>query len=159
MTTTLKETTSKQDDRASLDVKRRRNRKRSKRREICCPEHGCYLDSVSPKRSLYADRPEQLRERGMSRKKASMLIAQKTAVTLSEEWLEAFWCGYCYETKWYHVCRDGEGNYSATVATRELWQQAQGVIHPYGNPSVGEFSRRHACMSVYHTMNQRQLVD
>lgn len=137
----------------------RRNRKRSKRREIYCPEHGCYLDSVSPKRSLYADRPEHLRKHGVSRKHASMLIAEKTAVALTEEWLEAFWCGHCYETKWYHVHRDIIGNYSIAVATRELWDRVQGVIHPYGNPSVGEYSRKHACMSAYHIMRQTRVVE
>lgn len=89
-----------------------------------------------------------------------MLIAQKTTVALSEEWLEAFWCGQCYEIKWYHVARDAEGNYSASVATRELWQRAQGVIDPYGNPSVGEFSRRHAYMSAaYHALQKNQQVE
>lgn len=150
---------STQDNSTELGERRRRNRKRSKRRGIYCLEHGCYLDSVSPKRPLYADRPEHLRKHGISRKNASMMIATKTAVALTEEWLEAFWCGDCYETKWYHVHRDNRGNHCVAVATRELWERAQGVISPYGNPSVGEFSRRHACMSVYHTMNQRQLVD
>ena len=143
-----------------LGQRRSRNRKRSKRRGIYCLEHGCYLDSASPKRSIYADRPEHLQKQGLSRKKASMLIAQKTTVTLSEEWLEAFWCGQCYETKWYHVQRDVEGNYSLSVATRELWHRAQGVIDPYGNPSVGEFSRRHACMSAaYHALQKTQSTE
>ena len=136
----------------------RRNRKRSKRRSIFCPDHGCYLDSVSPKLTLYADNPEHLRQKGMSRKHALMLIAQETAVSLNGEWLEAFWCGHCQETKWYHVRRESSGAYSLSVAPRELWQQAQGVIHPNGNPSVGEFTRRNACMHGYHGMKQFQFV-
>ncbi|MGB3300301.1 MAG: hypothetical protein WBA76_18720 [Phormidesmis sp.] len=95
----------------------------------------------------------------MSRKHASMLLSQEAAVGLTSEWLEAFWCGHCYETKWYYVRRNDEGEYRVDVATREQWQQAQGVIHPYGNPSVGEYSRRHSCMSLYHTMKQTQLAD
>lgn len=133
-------------------LRRQRNRKRSKRRGIYCPEHGCYLDSVSPKRILYADAPEQLRQKGLSRRNALMLIAQETAVVLDGEWLEAFWCDSCQETKWYHVHQDQNGVYNLSVAPPKLWQQAQGVIHPQGNPSVGEFTRRSASISGYYGM-------
>lgn len=136
----------------------RRNRKRSKRRGIYCPEHGCYLDSVSPKRMLYADKPEHLRQKGISRKCALMLIVQETAVALHGEWLEAFWCPHCQETKWYHVRQEGNNTYSLSVAPRELWQQAQGVVHPQGNPSVGEFTRRSACMVGYQGIRQFSFV-
>jgi hypothetical protein len=126
-------------------AKRRRNRKRPKRRKIFCPAHGCYLDSVSPKRHLlYAHSIEQLRQRGMTRKRASLLLQQQSVVTLAQEWLEACWCPECEESKWYHIRRSEEGCYGVTVAVREQWQQAQGVIHPEGNQSVGEFTRRQA---------------
>jgi hypothetical protein len=107
---------------------------------------------MSPKRKLYADRSEQLQQRGISRQKAFMLIAQKTTVGLDNEWLEAFWCDCCYKTKWYHVRQNHNELYHLSIATRELWQQVQGVIHPYGNPSVGEFTRRSACMSGYYSI-------
>ncbi len=80
-----------------------RNRKRSKRRAIYCPIHGCYLHSTSQKYQLFADRPGQLQERGMSRRLASILVTTKTTVPISGEWLEAFWCEQCQQTKWYHV--------------------------------------------------------
>ncbi|NJL49271.1 MAG: hypothetical protein HC929_19735 [Leptolyngbyaceae cyanobacterium SM2_5_2] len=124
-----------------------RNRKRSKRRAICCPTHGCHLESVSPKRSLFADQPAHLQARGMSRKHALMVVASHTAVSLEGEWLEAFWCDECQETTWYHVRKVGDRAYSLSVAPKELWLQAQGVIHPHGNPSVGEFTRRSAYMT------------
>lgn len=73
-----------------------------------------------------------------------MLLNQYSAVTLSHEWLEAFWCEECQETQWYHLCKAKDGSYHTTVATREQWQQAQGVVRPEGNPSVGEFTRRQA---------------
>ncbi|MEL7355034.1 MAG: hypothetical protein AAFN40_00590 [Cyanobacteria bacterium J06560_6] len=111
---------------------------------------------MSSKRPLYADQPEQLQSKGLSRKKATMLIAQKTTIALNQEWLEAFWCSECYETQWYHVQRNDEGQYIASLAERELWQRAQGVIPSHGNPSVGEFSRKQACMSQYHLMQQSQ---
>lgn len=40
---------------------KRRNRKRSKRRAIFCSIHSCYMDSVSQKHRLYADKSEHLR--------------------------------------------------------------------------------------------------
>ncbi|QYX29923.1 hypothetical protein [Sphaerospermopsis torques-reginae] len=116
-----------------------RNRNRSKRRAIYCPVHNCYMDSMSQKYSLFAERPGQLQEKGIRRKEALMLIAAKTAVPLEGEWLEAFWCEDCQETKWYHV-RKLESVYHLSLAPTELWQQATGVINPHRNPSVSEFT-------------------
>ncbi len=121
-----------------------RNRKRSQRRRIYCPEHGCFLDSVSQKYSLYTESAEILRARGMNRLSALMLVASRTAIRLDGEWLEAFWCPLCQETRWYHICRKGEREYEVQPVPPNLWHQAMGVIHPEGNPSVGEFTRRQA---------------
>ncbi len=125
-----------------------RNRKRSKRRAIFCPIHGCYIDSASQKYSLYADRAGQLQQRGVARREAMMLIASQTAIALDGEWLEAFWCKQCNSIEWYHV-KKKDRIYELTSAPCELWQQAIGVSHPEGNPSVGEFTRRHARMTGY----------
>lgn len=121
-----------------------RNRNRSKRRAIFCPIHGCCLHSVSQKYPLFADRPGQLQQRGMSRRSAMMLVQNKTAVSLQGEWLEAFWCEECQQTKWYYVRKVEERKYVVSVAPRELWQQVDGVVNPRGNPSVGEFTQREA---------------
>ena len=124
-----------------------RNRKRSKRRSIYCPVHGCYLDSVSQKYPLFADRPGQLQQRGVRRREALILIASKTAVTLESEWLEAFWCKDCQQKKWYHIRKSFNKTtktYDVKVASPELWQQAMGVTDPHGNPSVGEFTSRNS---------------
>lgn len=131
-----------------------RNRKRSKRRSIVCPIHGCYLDSVSQKHPLFADRAGQLQQRGVNRRSSLLLIATHTTVPLTGEWLEAFWCEECQKTQWYHVRRrEGDGSQAATydvsLAPPELWQQAIGIIHPHGNPSVGEFTRRQSRMANY----------
>ncbi len=122
-----------------------RNRKRSKRRAIYCPVHGCYIESMSQKYRLFAEQAGQLQQRGVSRKNALMLVAAKTTVPLEGEWLEAFWCQECQQTKWYHV-RKRQSNYELSLAPAELWQQATGVIQADGNPSVGEFTRRQARM-------------
>lgn len=123
-----------------------RNRKRSKRRAIFCPVHGCHLDSVSQKHPLYADKPGQLQERGIGRLSALLLIATSTAVPLQGEWLEAFWCSECQEVQWYYVRKGPERTYEVSLAPQELWQQASGVLDPRGNPSVGEFTLRHSRM-------------
>ncbi|MBF2066326.1 MAG: hypothetical protein IGS39_18190 [Calothrix sp. C42_A2020_038] len=125
-----------------------RNRKRSKRRAIFCPIHGCYLDSASQKYSLYADTVGQLQQRGVRRKEAMMLMANSAAICLDGEWLEAFWCDQCQSIEWYYV-KKKERVYEISVAPAELWQRAIGVSHPEGNPSVGEFTRRHARMASY----------
>lgn len=125
----------------------KRNRKRSKRRAILCPIHGGYMDSVSQKHSMYADTAGQLCERGVSARTALLLMATHTTVALTGEWLECFWCEDCQTTIWYHVKRLENATYAIRPAPAELWHQAQGVIHPHGNPSVGEFTRKAANMS------------
>ena len=129
-----------------------RNRKRSKRRAIYCPVHGCYLHSVSQKYKLFATHPRELQKKGIGRQNALILIASQTAVVLENEWLEAFWCDECQQTKWYHVKKIGKKSdrnlgrtsYSISLAPAHLWEQAIGVDEARGNPSVSEFTRRHA---------------
>jgi hypothetical protein len=129
-----------------MERKRRcdRNRKRSKRRAIYCPEHGCYLDSASKKYRLYAESAQDLTDRGVGRRTALLLFATATTVSLDGEWLECFWCDQCQETTWYHVIKTGEREYTISLAPRDLWQQAAGVITVNGNPTVSEFTRRQA---------------
>lgn len=138
-----------------------RNRKRSKRRAIYCPVHQCYLDSTSRKYPLFADSPEQLQQRGVKRRSALMLIKSCTAIPLSGEWLEEFWCQACQETRWYHVCRSNNSAdrgdqfvYKLSTAPPELWQQVSGVTCTGGNPSVSEFTRR-AARNKIHQNNFR----
>lgn len=141
-------------EKAGVQKRCDRNRKRSKRRAIYCPVHNCLLHSVSPKYPLYADQVTQLQERGMGRRTAALLVATKTTVPLTGEWIEAFWCEHCQSRQWYHVCKrayPGEGTtshpiYELSLAPAHLWQQAVGVIQPHGNPSVGEFTCRQARM-------------
>lgn len=130
-----------------------RNRKRSKRRAIYCPIHGSYLDSVSKKYRLFADQAGQLEQRGLSRRAASLSIANHTAVPIQGEWLEAFWCEHCQQKNWYYVRQSDDGIHNISLAPRELWQQVTGVIDPHGNPSVGEFTRTNAKQLSCHTIN------
>ncbi|RUT07188.1 hypothetical protein DSM106972_024490 [Dulcicalothrix desertica PCC 7102] len=129
-----------------------KNRKRSKRRAIYCPIHGCYIDSVSQKYKLYVDKPGQLQQRGVSRLNALILVATQTAVALDGEWLEAFWCTHCQKTEWYYVKKLDNQIFDISLAPSDLWQQAIGVTNPDGNPSVGEFTRRQARMNSCRSM-------
>jgi hypothetical protein len=128
-----------------------RNRKRSKRRAIYCPVHSCYMDSMSQKYGLFAERAGQLQQRGVKRREALMLVAAKTAVPLQGEWLEGFWCEECQQTKWYHVCKR-DSSYELSLAPPELWQQATGVNNPHQNPSVGEFTSRQSRIMDYRSI-------
>jgi hypothetical protein len=121
-----------------------KHKSRSKRRSLYCPIHGCYLDSVSRKYPLFAHEPEQLQSRGMRRATAKLVIDTHTTVSIQGEWLEAFWCDRCQSKQWYHVCKTGDRRYELSIAPDEMWQAVGGVIHPNGNPSVGEFTRKAA---------------
>jgi hypothetical protein len=125
----------------------KRNRSRSKRRAIFCPIHGCHIDSVSQKYSLYADQVAQLQQRGISKRNATMLLSDRTTVSLTGEWIESFWCDRCQKTEWYHVKRSthegrNTSQYEVIPVAPEVWQHATGVMDVNGNPSVSDFTRR-----------------
>ncbi len=125
----------------------KRNRNRSKRRSIFCPIHGCHLDSVSQKHSIYADQVIQLQQRGMSKRDATMAFSGRTTISITGEWIESFWCDQCQKTEWYHVKRrtiEGRSgsHYELLLVAPEVWQQATGVMDVNGNPSVSAFTRR-----------------
>ncbi|MFQ3612608.1 MAG: hypothetical protein SNJ68_02690 [Cyanobacteriota bacterium] len=119
-----------------------RNRKRSQRRQIFCPIHGCFLDSVSPKYPLFADSAGQLQVRGMGIKTSRLVMSAYKVVPLVGEWIEEFWCSECQESKWYHIRKIGERNYEVRVAKDDLWQNASKVVNPHQNPSVSEYTFR-----------------
>jgi len=102
---------------------------------------------MSQKYKLYADKPGQLQKRGINRQNALILIASQTTVALNGEWLEAFWCQHCQQTKWYYVKKLDNRTFEISLAPTELWQQVIGVTDPNGNPSVGEFTRRQSRMN------------
>lgn len=93
---------------------------------------------------LYADQIGQLQQRGISRRNALLLVKSQTAVPLEGEWIEAFWCEKCQQTKWYHIHKIDDRTYEVLPMPPSLWEYATGIIDPNGNPSVGEFTRRQA---------------
>lgn len=122
-----------------------RNRKRSKRRAIYCPAHGCYLDSVSQKYLIYSNQSIHLQQHGIGKQAARRILESQSEVILRHHWLEAFWCEECQDVKWYYIQKTDQ-NYQVSIPPDELWQRAVRVTDPRGNPSVGEFTRRQARM-------------
>ena len=136
-----------------MQARSTRNRKRSKRRQIFCPSHGCLVDSTSPKYPLYADQVEHLKQRGVGNKTARLVMANRTTVSLKGEWLEQFWCPECQNKYWYYIQETTPRCYTVSLAPENLWQQVQGVILAQGNPSVGEFTRRQSKGVVYRGLS------
>ena len=129
----------------------KRNRSRSQRRAIFCLIHGCYIDSVSQKYSLFADHIQQLQDRGISKRHASLLLSDRTTVSLTGEWVESFWCDRCQKTEWYHIKRStilgkSQSQYDVLSVSPEVWQHVTGVMDVHGNPSVSAFTLRHSRM-------------
>jgi hypothetical protein len=122
----------------------RRNR-RPRRRELICPAHPEQrLLGNGRKYFLHLLTPEQLRQRGMTDKKARLVIQAYPVLVLSTEWLEELFCPACGVSRWCHVTRHDRVEHSVRWAERDLWEQVAHVDPVVPNPSVSEFSRRAA---------------
>ena len=70
----------------------RRNR-RPKKRELFCPAHPEQrIQGNGKKYYLHLLQPEQLEQRGISAKKAQLIINAYPVLVLSNEWLEELFC-------------------------------------------------------------------
>jgi len=127
-----------------LRCQRNRNRSRSRGRGLRCPIDHCLLESNGRKYHLHAERVEQLRAHGVSKRQAVLALLNSSTVTLTHSWLEEFWCRECQCRRWFFVSQTGE-RYDLALATAEHWQQS-GVqyVPERGNPSVSEFTLTHA---------------
>ncbi|APD48698.1 hypothetical protein KQ302_08915 [Synechococcus sp. CS-602] len=122
----------------------RRNR-RPRKRELFCPAHPeQQLLGNGRKYFLHLLTPEELKQRGMSDKKARLLIQAYPVLVLSNEWLEQLFCPECGCSRWCHVARLDRVEHTVRWAPRELWEQVAHVDPVVANPSVSEFSRREA---------------
>ena len=82
----------------------RRNR-RPKRRALFCPRHPEQrIEGNGKKYYLHLLQPEQLQQRGMSAKRAQLVINAYPVLVLSDEWLEELFCPLCGQSRW---CRKG----------------------------------------------------
>ena len=133
------------DNQECLDIIRptRRRNSRSKSRELFCPAHSEQrISGNGRKYFLHLVDAETLRQRGMSDKRARLVIQAYPVLVLSNEWLEELFCLQCGSSRWCHVVRHDRVEHSVSWAPRDLWQQVAHVDPCVPNPSVSEFSRR-----------------
>ncbi|MFM9089092.1 MAG: hypothetical protein ACKOPT_13340 [Cyanobium sp.] len=129
---------------AAKPLPHRRSR-RPKARELFCPAHPEQrISGNGRKYFVHLLRPEELRARGMSEKKAKLVIQAHPVLVLSNEWLEELFCPECGTTHWCHVVRHDRVAHSVRWAPRELWQQVAHVDPLVPNPSVSQYTRRSA---------------
>jgi hypothetical protein len=133
------------DNQECLDIIRptRRRNSRSKSRELFCPAHSEQrISGNGRKYFLHLVDAETLRQRGMSDKRARLVIQAYPVLVLSNEWLEELFCLQCGSSRWCHVVRHDRVVHTVRWAPRELWEQVAHVDPCVPNPSVSEFSRR-----------------
>ena len=122
----------------------RRNR-RPKKRELFCPAHPEQLIQGNGKKYyLHLLQPEQLEQRGISAKKAQLIINAYPVLVLSNEWLEELFCPECGTSRWCHVIKHDRIEHTVRWAPRELWEQVAHVDPSVANPTVSEYTRREA---------------
>lgn len=132
------------DDHSSQNPQPLRNR-RPKRRSLICPAHpDQQIEGNGRKYFLHLLTPEQLKERGMSEKKAKLVIAAYSVLVLSNEWLEELYCPQCGTCRWCHIVRHDRVSHTVRWAPRDLWEQVAHVDPVQANPTVSEFTRREA---------------
>ncbi len=131
-------------DTQSAQAQPRRNR-RPQRRQLFCPAHPEQrIEGNGQKYFLHLLTPDELKARGMSHKKAHLVIEAYPVLVLSNEWLEKLFCPQCGGSRWCHVSRVDRELHTVRWAPRDLWQQVAHVDPVQPNPTVSEFTRRSA---------------
>lgn len=110
-----------------------------------CPKHPEQrIEGNGKKYFLHLLTAEELRARGMSDKKAKLVINAYPVLVLSDEWLEELFCQHCGTSSWCHVTKHDRVEHTVRWAPKELWMQVAHVDPLVPNPSVSEFTRRSA---------------
>ena len=127
---------------SGVDVRRNR---RPKRRALFCPAHlDQRIEGNGRKYFLHLLSPEELQQRGMTAKRAQLVINAYPVLVLSDEWLEELFCPQCGTSLWCHITKHDRVNHSVRWAPRELWEQVAHVDPTDANPTVSEYTRRSA---------------
>ena len=102
------------------------------------------IEGNGKKYYLHLLQPEQLEQRGISAKKAQLIINAYPVLVLSNEWLEELFCPECGTSRWCHVIKHDRIEHTVRWAPRELWEQVAHVDPSVANPTVSEYTRREA---------------
>ena len=129
----------------STQTQRRQRHRRPKRRALFCPAHPDQrIEGNGRKYFLHLLSPEELQQRGMTAKRAQLVIHAYPVLVLSDEWLEELFCPQCGTSRWCHITKHDRVNQSVRWAPRELWEQVAHVDPTAANPTVSEYTRRSA---------------
>ena len=63
-----------------------------------------------------------LQQRGMSAKRAQLVINAYPVLVLSDEWLEELFCPLCGQSRWCHITKHDRVEHSVRWAPRDLWE-------------------------------------
>lgn len=134
--------------------------RRPKSRELYCPAHPEErIWGNGRKYFLHLLQPDELRARGMSEKKARLVIQAYPVLVLSNEWLEELFCSQCGSLRWCHVVRHNRIDHTVRWAPRELWQQVAHVDPLDPNPSVSQFTRQAARRAAIRRADGKRFYD
>ena len=117
-------------------------RSRKNKQKFNCPYCQTKLWRVgSPKHYLYYQEISELQNNlGVSRKKASLLLADKSTYLDRSCWIEDFVCEQ-HGSMWLKISHYSDRTLKTSLARSEDWQKSTGSINPnFPNPSVSEFS-------------------
>ncbi len=122
-----------------------KHNRRPKKRQLFCPAHPEQpIEGNGRKYYLHLLQPEQLQQRGISAKRAQLIIHAYPVLVLSNEWLEELYCPKCGSMHWCHVIKHDRVNHMVRWAPRDLWEQVAHVDPIVANPTASEYSRREA---------------
>ena len=106
------------DSKVSSSTKRNR---RPKKRQLFCPAHPEQrIEGNGRQYYLHLLQPGQLQQRGISAKRAQLIINAYPVLVLSNEWLEELHCPKCGSLHWCHVTKNDPVEHSVRWASREL---------------------------------------
>lgn len=144
---------------ASAGHAQRRSR-RPQRRQLFCPAHPEQrIEGNGRKYFLHLLTPEELKARGMSHKRAQLVIDAYPVLVLSNEWLEELFCPQCGSSRWCHITQHERHLHTVRWAPPELWQQVGHVDPLVPNPSVSQFTRRSARRASLNRADGKRLFD
>ena len=146
-------------DNTESDNPRRRNR-RPKGRQLFCPKHPDQrIEGNGKKYFLHLLSPSELQQRGISAKKARLIINAYPVLVLSNEWLEELYCPKCGYLEWFHITKNDQAVHTVRQAPRELWKQVANVDPVVYNPTVSEFTRNSARRNRIKRANGKNYYD